>query len=195
MRLTEYLTNIFVQEELVSDEERDVIQFGLKSIGANLLGIALTLLVGSCFHHIGDAFVLYLLLFPLRKSAGGFHATSKIRCTVISAAILAISFSIFVMLKHRALFYGACAGLFAVVVWILAPIENPSKKLDETEYRVFRKGSRIVLGIESVVLMVALFFGWEIIMRCICMAFFIVSVSLVMGKIKNAYVAKYIMPS
>lgn len=186
MKLEERLTNTFSQEGIISDEEREIVQFGLESIEGNLVGVVLTLVVGICFKHTKDALFLYLLLFPLRKSAGGFHAATKARCFLTSAAMLGISFTIFTVVDHTAIFYGICAGMLGCVVWILAPIDNPSKKLDEMECCVYRMRSRVILGVESVVLVLALCLGWEIITRSICMAFFIVSVSLLIGMVNDA---------
>ncbi len=82
--LTERLTNMLVSEEIISNEEKEIVRFGLESICGNLVGMVLTMVIGICFKHIGEAVFLWLLLFPLRKNAGGFHASTKTHCFITS---------------------------------------------------------------------------------------------------------------
>lgn len=190
MRLAERLTNIFSQEGIISDEEREIVRFGLESLGGNFVGVVLTLLVGICFKRVGDALLLYLLLFPLRKSAGGFHATTKVRCFITSAVMLDISFILFSAFDHAFVFYWVCAIMFGCIIWILAPVDNPSKRFDIVEQSVYRMRSRVVFGVESIIFVIASCLKWGTVIRSVCMAFFIASVSLLMGILKNVLVSK-----
>ncbi len=189
MKLAERLINTFSQEGIISDEEREIVQFGLESIEGNLVGVFLTLVVGILFKHTKDALFLYLLLFPLRKSAGGFHATTKARCFITSAIVLGISFAFFSVFDHAAIFYWICVIVLGCIIWILAPVDNPSKKFDAVDQSVYRMRSRVVLGVESIIFVIAFHFKWETVIRSVSMTFFIVSISLLMGILKNALTA------
>lgn len=190
MKLAEHLTNTFACEGIISGEERDIVQYGLESMGGNLLGAVMTILIGICFKHVGDTLLLCLFLFPLRKYAGGFHADTKVRCWIVSVIMLGSSFALFTAFDHSMAFFGVCAAISGCVVWILAPTDNPSKKLDMAEYKVYRRRSRGILGVESVVLTLALCMGWKSIIRSMCTTFFVVSVSLLVGRIKNVLLSK-----
>lgn len=48
----------------ITDEEKEIICFGLESLEGNLLGIGLTLIVGMCFRQVREAILLWWLLFP-----------------------------------------------------------------------------------------------------------------------------------
>lgn len=164
-------------------------QFGLESIEGNLAGVFLTLVVGILFKHIKDALFLYLLLFPLRKSAGGFHAATKTRCLITSAVVLGISFTFFSVLDHAAIFYWICVSIFGCMIWILAPVDNPSKKLDAAAQSVYRMRSRVVLGVESIIFVIAFHFKWGTVIRSVSMTFFVAGISLLMGMLKNTLTA------
>lgn len=182
--LAEYLANLFFSEGIISDEDQEIVRFGLKSMEVNLLGIALTLAVGTYFNHISEAVLLWLLLFPLRKNAGGFHATTPARCLIISAEMLVISFILFTTFKHTMIFYGICVIITGCIIWILVPIDNPSKELDMVERKVYRIRSRVVLCVEGIIFLLAMYFKCEIAARSISMTFFIVTMSLLLGVIK-----------
>lgn len=174
------------KEGIISDEEKEIVRFGLESLEGNLLGIILTLIIGICFQQMGEALLLWLFLFPLRKNAGGYHAATKTRCFLISALMLVVAFLVFATFECMRVFYGICAIAAGCVIWFLAPVNNPSKKLDALEHKVYRQRTRIVLGAEGIILILALSCKWEMAVHSICMAFFIVAVSLLMGLLKLA---------
>lgn len=109
MRLTDRLTNSFFREGIISDEDKEIVRFGLESMAGNLLGFFLAMTVGMIFGHIKDALLLWLCLFPLRKNAGGYHASTRMRCLFLSAGMLLISFAVFVAVEHTTAFYGIAA--------------------------------------------------------------------------------------
>lgn len=179
--LAERLTNFLCREGSISEEEKEIVRFGLESVEGNLLGIAMTLVIGIGFNRIGDALLLWLLLFPLRKNAGGFHASTKKRCFLLSALMLILAFMIFSAVEHSNVFYLTSGILSGVVIWILAPIDNSAKKLDKIEFDVYQKRSRIILEIECGILILAMHFEWRMVVRSVVMAFFIVNISIIIG--------------
>lgn len=179
--LSKYLTNILHKDEIISEDEKEIVQFGLESIEGNLLSIVLTLAVGSCFQRFYDAMLLWVLLFLLRKNAGGFHASTKLRCCIVSIVQLAISFLIFSVFFCTSIFYGICVTVAGCIIWILAPIGNLSKELDIVEYKVYRKRCRLVLLLEELFFVISLYYKWDMGMSCTSMALFIVSISLLLA--------------
>ncbi len=184
------MANSFCKEGIISEDEREIVRFGLESLGGNLSGIVLTLAVGICFKQVEAALLLWLLLFPLRKSAGGYHAETKKRCLLMSAAMLIAAFMLFTVFERTMMFYVICAVAAGCVIWLLAPVDNPSKELDAVECKVYRRRTRIVLGAENIFLVLALTFEWEITIRSVCMTLSIVAISLLMGAIKLLIINK-----
>lgn len=182
--LVERIADSFFSEGIIAEEEKEIVCFGLESLEANLLGFALTLGIGICFKQIGEALLLWLLLFPLRKNAGGYHAVTKTRCFLMSALMLASAFLFFGTFERTMIFYGICTMIAGCVIWILAPVENPSKELNVLEHKVYRKRTRIVLGTEGIIFAIVLCCKWEMAVQSICMTFFIVAISLLMGILK-----------
>lgn len=173
-----------LSEGIIKDDEIEIVRFGLESLEGNLLGIVLTLTVGFFFHRIGDAVFVWMLLFPLRKNAGGFHASTPIRCFLISALMLSLSFIFFTAFDCTAILYGASVVITGVIIWVLVPVGNPSKKLDEAERKIYRIRSRGVLISEGIGFLLGICFEWGMLVRSITIVFFMVSISLLMGKIK-----------
>lgn len=186
--LADRIANSFLKEGIISDDEKEIVRFGLESLEGNLLGIVFTLAVGICFKQVGEALLLWPLLFLLRKNAGGYHAATEIRCLFTSVVMLIIAFMVFAVFGHTMIFYGICVMVTGCVIWVLAPMDNPSKNLDTVEYKVYRRRTRIALGAEGVIFLVAQYFKWEMAVQSICMTFFLVSMSLLLGKMSCRYI-------
>lgn len=169
----------------ITDEEKEIICFGLESLEGNLLGIGLTLIVGMCFRQVREAILLWWPLFPLRKNAGGYHAKTKTKCMLISLIILIIAFMFFSAFECTVIFCVVCVMITGCVIWILSPVDNPSKELDVVEHKVYRRRTRLVLVVEGSILLLALYFQLDFVTKSIVIAYFIVSVSLLMGLISN----------
>ncbi len=185
MKLADYLTDFFYIEGIISDEDKTIIYFGLESLAGNLLSATMILLVGSLFKHTQSAFLLWLLLFPLRKNSGGYHAATKTSCLFISLVMIITAFVIFTKLKYTVAFYGISAAVNGCIIWILAPVDNSSKMLDVTEYHVYEKRSRIILVAECIIIALSLYFQWTTVASSGCMALFITNISLLFGSLKN----------
>ena len=182
--LVERLTDFLEKEEIISDEEKEIVQFGLESLGGNLLGIILTLVVGVCFQQVREALLLWFLLFPLRKNAGGFHAKTKVRCFLSSTVTIIVSMVCIQQIRWTETENILITVISAVVIWIMAPVENGNKRLDSVEYRVYRQRTRKILLLEVLLFVLSLTFGWEDLVIVITMVFSIVCVVLVTGTVK-----------
>ncbi len=184
MRIGKKLAGMILRDNVISSEEVEVVEYGLENFGSSLLGMSITLLIGYCFGFLRGSFLLWLLIFPLRKNAGGYHAETKSRCLLYSSAILFVSVICFVQVEWLDLGYILVAGFFFAIIFLLAPVENDNKRLELVEYRVYRKRARIILLLEGTLFATAVTFKWEELIAVITIVFFIVGMSLIIGKVK-----------
>ena len=96
-----------------------------------------------------------------------------------------ISIICFVQLGCSELVYSLVFFLSFFVIFVMAPVENDNKLLDQTEYRIYRKRTRLVLLLEGILFMLASFLGWKELMVVLTIVFFIVGISLLAGKVKR----------
>ena len=171
MRLSERLSEKFHKEGLISDEEKEIIQFGLESLEGNLAGVLLTLFIGIIFGAIWEAILFYIWFLPLRKSIGGFHADTKVKCLVASATAIFMTFALFTLFRYSDIVYFVCGGVFVCIVFLIAPVDNPQKRFDDSERSVYQRRSRIVLMVESILFIVSYCNSWNMIVISLCMTF------------------------
>ena len=78
--------------------------------------------------------------------------------------------------------HGLGAGSF---IWLIAPVDNSTKQLDLIEHTVYQKRTRILLCFEEAILLMAMALNVVTIIKSVNMAIFIVSVSLLLGRVKG----------
>lgn len=175
---------MLLRDGVISSDEVEIVEYGLENLRGSLLGMLITLTIGFCFDFLLGSFLLWLLIFPLRKNAGGFHAKTKGRCLLFSSAMLLVSIFCFVQRGWPVMGYILIVAISAVVIFIMAPVENNSKHLDQTEQKVYRKRTRMILTLECMLFIFALVLDLRKLVIVIAIDFFIVSISLVTGSIK-----------
>lgn len=129
--------------------------------------------------------LLNLSFIPIRISAGGHHADSPVKCYVLStlliAALLAILKWVSVSLLAAWILILAAS---AVLLW-LAPVETENNPLDKTEVRVYRRRTRIVLGIELLAALLATLLHRNFLVTIIGFGLLTASFMLVVGACAN----------
>lgn len=58
-------------------EESEFVSYGLENFKNDLAGTMMTILIGACFTCMLEGVLLWGLMYPLRKNAGGLHANTK----------------------------------------------------------------------------------------------------------------------
>lgn len=184
MRPEQILTEKLIRDGVVEQENREVILYGLEAVTSNVIALLITVAVGACFGGGTEGFILWCFIFPLRKSAGGYHAKTKMRCTIVSMGMLLLAFWSLFATEWSMKAYMLMGSGFGLLIFLLAPIGNANKQLDLEELRVYRKQTRWIMAIESALLLAAYIVPWRQLVKIIVMGFAIVGCVLVAGKIK-----------
>jgi len=143
------ITEIFINNNIIKSEDKEVYSYGLEYIISSALPIILALTVSLIFRITGIV-IAYMLTFILfRVCAGGFHASSHLKCQILFYTVLAISVS---SVKLIVLFNDASARHITVlvsaaasaIIFLLAPVDCPNKPFSRDEYIKFRNRTRIL---------------------------------------------------
>ena len=184
LKTEKVLAGMLLRDGIISQEEVEIVEYGLENLGSSMLGMLITLTIGFCFDFLLGSFLLWLLIFPLRKNAGGFHAKTKGRCLLFSSAMLLVSIICFVQVGCSETVYILVAIISTGVIFLMAPVENNKKYLDQTEQKVYRKRTRIILLLEWMLFIPAVLLNLEELIIATTIAFFIVCTSLLAGRVK-----------
>lgn len=145
--MNNFLEKMFFDEEMTPDE-REIVQYGMEYMAETLLGFFLTILISSFFQGFSAAVMLCALLLLLRGNAGGYHAKTPLQCKLISVLALLAAHTLVYSVQWPEWFHIVPVIGGILLLWFLAPIDSENKPLDETERRVYRKRTHIILLVE-----------------------------------------------
>ena len=149
--------------------------------------MTITLILGSAFNIIIESMAFYIAFSLIRRYAGGFHASSEMKCTLIT------TISIFLCLLCTKLCETnniqmpilVLTGIATVLIFVLCPLDTPEKPLTKEEYKYFRKISWVILLLIMLAICIGIYFKLEFLMYPCCMSLILESILLVLGKIKR----------
>ncbi len=177
------MTAKLLNDGVIASEECEIVAYGLENIINNFIGIFISVAVGCLYKAILESMILWMCSFPLRKNAGGYHAKTKIGCIVASTLMLIISFQCIFHIKWNMNVYNCMLIIFAIIIFFMAPIENHNKYLDKKEFEVYRKRTRIILMIETLLYFIFLQFSIYSMCKVLTLTFFIVVCNVILGKL------------
>ena len=77
--------------------------------------------------------------------------------------------------------------LSVVVIWSLAPVEAENNPWEDTEKFIYRRKSRVILGIEIIAFVITLIFTKKWVSETIALGVLTECLMLLMGAVKNHY--------
>lgn len=131
----------------VNEANDKIIELGLKRINSTFASLTFSAIVSWLMGDVIIGLFFELTYIPIRIYAGGYHASSKIRCECLSygSLLLCIMLIFYVPLKveimHVLLIFSGG------IIFLLSPIESPDKRLNSVEKKVYRRKSIIYLVI------------------------------------------------
>lgn len=170
-----------VNEEIITKDEEEIVQFGLDSLKGNALSFILILITGALFDQITESILIWLLLFPLRKTVGGFHASSKTKCLLLTIGIFLMVFTLYNIFTWSLGALTVNCFVNGGIIWIFAPVDNPAKKLDSVAKKIYKKVSKIILCMEGLLLFWSAYQNWPKVIKSVSMSLTIMGISVLMG--------------
>lgn len=123
---------------IVQKSNRALYEYGLRQMFATILNILTMLLIGFIMGLAVPAMVYTIAYIPLRVYAGGYHASTPQRCWAFSAIMLWIALCIVKYTPQMYFWVITTLSLIAcIVVFLLSPVEDRNKRLDEKEHHVY----------------------------------------------------------
>lgn len=152
------ITDSFEQSKTISNSERELYQYGLRQIFITILNIVTTLLIGFLMGMIAQAIIFTAAYIPIRIYAGGFHASTPVRCWAISAIMLTLVLFILKLTSNNFFPQLSAVSLIAcIVIILLSPVEDMNKPLDDKEHRVYHFRTIAFISISIAVTAFSLF--------------------------------------
>lgn len=122
----------------IDAEEQEVIEYGLVQGLYSIFGIGIVLLIGAILEITIESVFFLATLIPLRMYAGGYHASTRTRCAIVSLTLMIGSLGI-IWYGEIPLIVSLAVGLTeAGMLFFIIPIDG-TEPLDKDEMKIYRK--------------------------------------------------------
>ena len=183
--ISKRITDRLVHREVIEYEDYEIYKFGVEQLVTNILDILTLLVIGLITGMVWQGLVFAISFMMLRKYAGGYHASTMLRCFWMTNIIIVI---VLLLMKFVEINRFTCMGIILMsgtIVTLLAPVQTENKPLDGIEKLIYRKKTLITLVIETIVAVICTLFNRGEISVCIMMAQVVLAFSLMVGSMKE----------
>lgn len=132
-----------VREGVIAEQQADVQLFALTFLIQTILAHGLIFLLAVIFGVLPETIIFEAIFLPLRSYAGGFHASTQLRCLILSVAVWGI-----IMFGSRSLPSWSCfviAVVAGAIIWKIAPIPHANNPLSSKRFAEVKRITRILL--------------------------------------------------
>lgn len=140
--LSEKLASAMVDSGAAKESDREIYVYGLEILISTAASVACVIVAGLLLGEILETLVFLAFFIALRSAAGGFHASSHLRCFLITMGAYAITMALVLVMPAVASRWAAlpvaAAALVAVAGFAPAPHENrPASGAELKKFRAF----------------------------------------------------------
>lgn len=190
VKLADNIVRWMLSNQIIEEKKSVICRWGISHILDTIFNIITFLIIGFLFKMSFETIVFTLGYIPLRIYAGGYHAKTPFRCWCLSNIILAVSLLIVQNSEKCYIAFNVSSLIAVTVLIILMPVEDLHKPLDQNDRKKYKKRGVAILALEiclSVVLVLLHHSQISIVLNSI---WILLSVMLILGKIKNNLIKK-----
>lgn len=186
-KLSAKLTEKLLLKQSITEDERELYVYGFFIFLSHLLYLVLTSIFGLLLGCFFESIIFYITFQFIRRNAGGYHASTEIRCEIISTLSI---FASIVLIRLSNIYSFETVLLFitlvsSIVIFALCPLDTPEKPLLEKEFKYFQKRSRLTLFVLYSIVTVSYFLKLDLFFAPCCISLIFESILLILGKLKK----------
>lgn len=155
-RIAIKITDWFIKKGTIDEAKKEIYYYGFELLLSSTIYFLIFLGIAFFTKSVFASFFFWLGLFIVRKVAGGHHAGSYRKCHLLFAANH-IAFVILLKLFPISLYYISIIVilLFSLLsILLFAPVDHKNKPFIKTEYKRFKRFSRIYCLILAIIIVV-----------------------------------------
>lgn len=137
------LADQMVEHQIITEENREVVIYGLDMIAFTVLSLSSLLLLGTLFGRFAVTVCWLVPVVLLQSTCGGYHAQTHTRCY----ATLLASWLLTAFLAPKLPVEACTLALLASfpVIWALTPLEHENAPMSPEKFQKMKRASRALL--------------------------------------------------
>ena len=142
-----YLVNTLKENNLVQDKDYDWYVYGTELLVITIIKFVGLFILSYTLGLVKESLIFIFAFSILRNQAGGVHSDSFFRCFVITNIITIASISLvkYILIDFLYILLPILLLLSITIVFKYAPVDTPSRRLDQDDMIKYRKRSRVVV--------------------------------------------------
>ena len=117
-RLAEQITARLISAHIIEAEDQEMYQFGVVQLLYQVSFFAFALAAGLLLKVVPETVLFLVAFFSLRPYAGGWHASTQGKCTLISYGIATVALVSFRLMPEAALLPLSIGQIIPVSCWM-----------------------------------------------------------------------------
>lgn len=184
------ITDILIKNDIIFSKDKELYVFGIEQGSIMLLNIITTIIVGFALGMAWQGIVVLIVYIQLRIYAGGFHAKTQLKCYLFSIGLTSAALLGIKMVPWTGFICLMVTIVASGIIFLLAPIEDSNKPLDQMELGIYKRRTRFILGSLLIMALLLWLLGQQQISICIIMAVSLLAIMLLLGELKNITINK-----
>ena len=131
--LSTAFANHLLNKNIIKEEMFEVYVYGAELFLSFVITNAIIIAFGILINQLAATLIHLLIFIALRRFTGGYHATTYLKCKITMVAIYAFTIASAIYVEISIYWYVLLMVAGNVTIFFSAPIENPNKKLDESQ--------------------------------------------------------------
>ena len=186
-KLSERLSSKLITDGTITEDDKELYDYGLFMLLSYIIYLVLTCILGLILQCFFESIVFYIAFQAIRRYAGGYHASTEIRCEIMSTISIAVSIGLIKLSKiydfKMALLLMAIIAALCII--FLCPLDTPEKPLSDKEYKYFRKISWIIVFVILTLAIITYVLKWNYIFSPCCLSLILETVLIIAGQINK----------
>lgn len=179
------IADSLVRAGVAPTEDKALYEYGIRQGILTVINIVTAVLIGLLLGMVWQTVVFLIAYTPIRTNAGGYHAGTPFMCYLLSIPMMLAVLSGIKFIPWNGYLVLMVIIFAGIAVFLLAPVEDMNKPLDQLEVKVYKKRSRIILTFLSIVAVILWLAGIKQSSQSIVMALCMIAIMLILGVIKN----------
>lgn len=130
-KMAENISDFFARNQIIRVRQKAIYSYGIELLLSGICSVLGVCIISILLNDM-MGYLLFLIGFvPFRLWAGGYHADSHVKCMGCFAVFYLTAYSLvrFAIILQSEIIGCLLSGIAFVLIWVLAPLGHPNKKL------------------------------------------------------------------
>lgn len=185
-RVSRFFADYVIRKGMVDENDREIYEYGFMCSLEVGIFMLFCLFMTVCLRMYVNGILFFVIFAPLRSYAGGLHLKRYRSCFVLSCLTFSAVLLIVKYVQIPDYVLVVTLIVLEILVYLVYPVENANRKVDESEDRYFKARLGKFLVFDLVLGLGCVAAGKGAYLLQMVVIFFAVVITMLIGKYKNS---------